>query len=648
MADECRYIIDRANLHYVRKQASEFLCDLNERVTVIENHPQGGIVLDYRYTNGSTGTLWDVPDWDTVEWGTSVGGIPPAGYIAFDSLVFDQVTEVYINKLTQNGNDVSAIIAPLDIGSLIGVFEKDPPNNTSFFETTAEPIDSGSYYTIPVVPSIFTGQALPSVDEAPVSVHIIANYQALVPSGGERPEVLKKNSSDDYDTVWELVGHDEVAGVTPDQHHKEVHTHDGTPEEGGSIAHAVTTGQTVDDHHRQLHKLYGDDADGFNQHGDVQILDPLQERHVLAWNSLVFNPEFRMNWRGNWVSGQYQTHDVVLDNPYTMAANKPTFDRAAPQGIGDVAYTLPDIPAWIPATDTAVIYSGHYYVFTENVEIRSLRVWCPEVAAGVRYSVVVITNPNSPNPTYNTIEDPILNEGNWTVLGVDTKLVAAGTELLIYLASANSGGETTWAYNWTKQTSSNTATPTSGGWNTNVQLSLLRINWLDDEAFPVNHQLELQVVVDTVFEISQVGSPEKFTHYRVTDPYVEGGDFTEYQVTLIAQQNGGVDVGAPSQVRAVQPIPDPTKLVFISNYWDGNQPDWGTIQSFLQLDGVGQPVNPDNAYGVDIAVQRMVVSDDWDLVASFGGGGGGGESSPFPEAPFDGEVYGRDGLALDW
>lgn len=35
MAD-CKYIIERSNLHNVRKQASEFLCDLDARVTVLE------------------------------------------------------------------------------------------------------------------------------------------------------------------------------------------------------------------------------------------------------------------------------------------------------------------------------------------------------------------------------------------------------------------------------------------------------------------------------------------------------------------------------------------------------------------------------------------------------------------------------------
>ena len=116
MADDCKYIIDRANLHYVRKQASEFLCDLNERVSEIENHPQGGIVLDYLYTDGATGSFWDTeagtPDgvyWDTVigtpegvEWGNYTGELPAAGYISVDAQLFEDVTVFNINKLTQN------------------------------------------------------------------------------------------------------------------------------------------------------------------------------------------------------------------------------------------------------------------------------------------------------------------------------------------------------------------------------------------------------------------------------------------------------------------------------------------------------------------------------------------------------------------
>jgi hypothetical protein len=439
-----------------------------------------------------------------------------------------------------------------------------------------------------------------------------------------------------------VTDHDQLNNILPDDHHDKLHTHDGL-DGSGTVLHENTTGRTANDHHPHVHKLYGDDAVDVNQHSDVNTVLPIETRHLLAWNELgAFAPEFRMNWRGFWGQQEYQKHDVVLDIPYTMIANKVTTDRAAPQPIGNPTYQYPDIPAWQPFSNASVVYTGHKYVFTETVEVRALRVWIPEIGENISYRIVLIADPNGANPVYRVAENPTLRAGEWTVVGVNTELILAGQEWLIYIDSVNSGSESTWAYNWNKATSSNTATPPDGNWNTNVQQSLLRINWLDAEAIPVSHQQELQVVPNTIFEISEVGQPEKLEHYRVNGAYTEGTNWTEYNVTLIRQENGGVGVGSASQVRAVQPVADPTEFVYLPDQWLGNQPVWGTIESFLAYDGIDQGVSPNIGYGIDLSVQQLNISDDWDVVASFGTGGGGGESEPFPEVPDDGVTYGRE------
>jgi hypothetical protein len=380
MAEDCKYLISRANLHQVRKQTSQYLCDLDERVTSLEDAPSGGVAVEYKYT-------------------VSLSGDPTPGYLGYDTLSYATVTEVRINKFNRNGNDITGLIADLDIGSLIGVFEEAAPSHTNYVETTALPVQTGDYFTIAVKITTFLNQNLPSVDDADITVYLVANAAGLLPSGGVRPEVLKKNSGDNYDAVWEQVDHDELTGVGIDDHHDKLHTHDGGDGSGtvahmdttgqtendhhpilhahdggdgsGTVAHADTTGQTIDDHHNKSHTHDGVDGSGQilhadtvgktpndhhnqvhllygNDQSDVNSSPILETRNLLAYNisNGLFNPEFRMNWRNTWIQQQYEKHDVVLDSPYTMIANKTTTDPAAPVDVGDPAWDMPDQPIW--------------------------------------------------------------------------------------------------------------------------------------------------------------------------------------------------------------------------------------------------------------------------------------------------------------
>jgi len=326
-----------------------------------------------------------------------------------------------------------------------------------------------------------------------------------------------------------------------------------------------------------------------------------------------------MRWRNIWAAGQYYAGDVVIDLPYTMIANKDTSDRAAPQPIGSPEYDLPDVPAWVEQANNSIIDSGHQYTFSETVELRGIRVWGPEVTANTSYNAVLVkTSPGQP-PVYVTRDDLVLTAGQWTTLAIGSEIIRAGDQWLLTLTAQNSGTEQTWAYNWEMQSSSNNTDPNAGFWNTNVQQSILRINWEDAEAIPGFHQLELQVVPDTIFEIAQLGSLEKLVHYKVIGLYTEGADWTEYNVTLVRQENGGPDVGSGTQIRAVQPISDPTKYAEQAAWWTANQPLWGTIQGALYFDGVNQGPPIDTAFGVDLQIQRLSISEDWDFVSKSSG-----------------------------
>ena len=99
-----------------------------------------------------------------------------------------------------------------------------------------------------------------------------------------------------------------------------------------------------------------------------------------------------MRWRNEWEPVQYYQGDVVRDGVYLMIANKDTTDSAAPQDNGVPAWDMPDVPTWANFAQTAVVGSGHSYVFSEAAYINSVRVWPPTTGAGIFYRLTTVLN----------------------------------------------------------------------------------------------------------------------------------------------------------------------------------------------------------------------------------------------------------------
>ena len=607
--------INRGNLHNVREQIGTQLTELDDQIEDIIDYlgavPPSGLVIDMF--------------WSDVE----TPGDPGSGYIGADNNDIYLVDKLYISKDTAAGNNMSVIVEALDPEDILLLFQQTGAYNTAYLVVDAKAVDMGTWYELDVRPSTATGMSIDNAQGDPIRWGIIGNPNRYLPEGGDTGDIIHKVSPTNYDVEW-------VDGDTK-------FLPQGTQ-------HIDIPGRGPDDHHPMNHALYG------NTQSDVDITKTLEVRHLLArdeTNSKFF-AEHRVNWRGNWGQQTYYKHDMVFDVGYTMIANKETTDRAAPTPVGDPAWTLPEIPPWGQYSATAVIYTGHFYQFTQTGYFRALRIWVPEVTDNSNYRLVVIKNPNSSVPEVVAATLNITNEDDWATVGIDTQLVLAGEEWLIYLDSYSSAGETTWAYNWLYGGVDNINEPISGDWNHSQQNTVLRINWLDAETTPVDHQLELQVVPNTIFEISEVGNPANFIHYQVQGAYVERTASTEYTVTVV--NTGGVWPpvgGTGTQIRAVQPVPDPTKFVGIDAYWTpynagaGTMPSWATITSFLQFDGVAQPVQGDEAYGIDLSFQPVIVSEDWDIV-SLTSGGTGEVGNPFPEAPDTGLTYGRHGTDKEW
>jgi hypothetical protein len=330
-----------------------------------------------------------------------------------------------------------------------------------------------------------------------------------------------------------------------------------------------------------------------------------------------------MIWKNTWEPTAYSKDEVVKDGDFTMIANKSTTDRAAPVPSAPPAWVLPDVPTFTTESNESVVYSGQTYVFSESGWLQAVRVWVPEISATTNYRLVIIDVTNINAPIYTTIEEPVLNLNDWTILFSTIELVGPGRSLIIYLDAVNSGADTQVTGGWRYDGESNTGAPGTSGWNRRTQNDIIRINKTDLDSVDRSAEL-LGIIANSEIQIVETAIPDKFRTYMTNSPPVDQGNYVEYSVVEINSNLGGPDVSENCTMTATIPIALPTQYVQQLNAFPGLEPTWASIEGFLQFDGVDQPGHEDTAFGIDLRFTPANVSEDWDLVAISGSGGGGG------------------------
>ena len=308
----------------------------------------------------------------------------------------------------------------------------------------------------------------------------------------------------------------------------------------------------------------------------------------------------------------YPSGSVVSDGPWLMCALRATFDKAAPVPEGEPSWSVADVPGFADQQNSAVVYSGHQYTFTEPGVVQGLRVWVPELSGSTNYRIVIadITDPN--NIVGATYEEPVLTEDGWQIIALSQKLVAAGTVWLVYLDALNSGGDTLVTGGWSYQgTSGNAPVPSVGSWSRDNTNLVLRINKTDLDGTDRTSELS-GMIPGTSVAFVQTDNPNKSYQYVIDgEPTDNGTDFSFPVALSNLGPLGGVDVGAVSTMTATVPIPQDTKY---SEAPGLPAPSWATVESYLAYDGVNQGAS-NVTYGVDLEFQVADFSPDWSIMA---------------------------------
>ena len=342
------------------------------------------------------------------------------------------------------------------------------------------------------------------------------------------------------------------------------------------------------------------------------------------------SPSNALIWRGEWNTSNtpYAANSFVKDGAYAAISLTSTSERVEPTLVGSPEYTLPDDGSGFTVSDSAsVIHSGQTYTFTKGGFLKQVRVYVPTLTSDTNYRFILVDETDPASPKVSIIEEPVLQEDNWTTIAANNILVLPEAKLRLIVDALNSGSDTSFNGGWTYLGTNNTGAPTAQGWNRRTQNDVLRFDKTDLDSTDRTSELN-GVITGSTIQIIETANASNFFTYTVIGAPIDQGTYVEYPVALEDQGGTGVPVSATSTATFTVPIPQNTDYVQNTGYWATNEPDWATVEGFLEFDGVPQAGNEDNAFGIDIQFQEAVVSDDWDYLpfvgnSSTAGGGGG-------------------------
>jgi hypothetical protein len=315
-------------------------------------------------------------------------------------------------------------------------------------------------------------------------------------------------------------------------------------------------------------------------------------------------------WMGNWQEGLYYPAGAeVRDQNYLCICVAPlTLEKPAPVPEGSPSFSL---PSYTPAdqSHTGFVRSGNIFTITQGGYVTQLRVWLPEVAPNITYQVVVVRTDIFGNKTSSTTSNFVGLLDNWAVVSTPNALSPVGTKYEIFLDALNSGGSTQFTGGWTYQGSTQSGAPATQSWTVDNQFLNLRVSDLDLDGTDRTSELS-GVIANSTITITDIDNPNNFQVYRV-NATTDQGTYVQYSVTL-TDAEGSIGAGNTTRLDFDVPIAQSTTYSEEVGVWPAGNPSWGTVQGYLELDGVVSSV-PNNAYGVDIEFQPATISTDWDI-----------------------------------
>jgi hypothetical protein len=308
--------------------------------------------------------------------------------------------------------------------------------------------------------------------------------------------------------------------------------------------------------------------------------------------------EDRMRWLNFW-EGDYTTYeknDVVKDGNWTMVANKQTSDKPAPLPIGDSFYIYQGTTSTVQEIEAKQIIYGNRYTNNTPLEILAYKVY---TVLGNTYNIFIVEDP---------LGDKILTQlavfnaskTGWAEFSI-SPLVIKNTVFDIVVVEKEAAPTTSfWEAFYDYSTPSINSTPDSGEIiHGNRLKDTLRIHKTDHDGN------------DKSADLLSLGNGDLISGNSVNWNIQSITDDGSYVSIKILPETQGLDGVFNFKFENVTPVI--LQYIEDTDYWATTS---YTVQGLFIADGPYENiVANDNAYSLDIKIQKLNLSADWDILA---------------------------------
>lgn len=418
------------------------------------------------------------------------------------------------------------------------------------------------------------------------------------------------------------LSHIQIVDIDPNQHHAQNHIHDGT-DGSGTISHTVitekdgvschpitsitglATEQIRQDqdlinhtalpnaHHNQIHNLYGTD------HSDINVAIALAQGMGLFWDAV--KGKFQLEYRAEMLTyvddgRTYYPQQTVLVNGYLSVAQVETTDYPVPilEGIAELLYkgAAPEAAATVKT-----ITFGTRYHLNEAFSFDLYRV---NVISGNHYTVYYIEDPLG-TPIVTQIIDFIADTTGWIEFSRAPKIFPAGiVNDIVVTVGEPAQTPTVWAGNWDYSKPNNVTIPLTGQVTHSAkELDALYISKIDNIGGDRSAELLALETGDRI----KLGSIEwSISVILDLGTYLNLVIAPATQAAVVGDQEFSFETVTATPITRMQDI----------DYWTNNYP--GQVEGLYIENGAYENIVPDgHAYGLDIRLQRISQSPDWNL-----------------------------------
>ena len=311
-----------------------------------------------------------------------------------------------------------------------------------------------------------------------------------------------------------------------------------------------------------------------------------------------------VRWQGQWVQGDYTPHDIVRDGDWTMVCINPTSDKPAPEALGNPVWATDAIGgltfSGLTSDDAVSVTGTRYYTSDHGILARGYRWWPPENSGNFTYELWTL---NSAQGQLSKLFGPLIptTSGAWIEVPW-TALIPQGVTLDLALVCRSLTQPNTFTSNW--QTKNENSNPGSGEAIFRNNQTEVRVSNTDKN--DTNQEANLQAIeIGATMDCGGLS----WVVTNITTNGSGGGGRHNFFISPAQGRPNENDQNITWSWGSTDPIP----YVEDSNFYAGTS----DIQGFS--DDVYPPAAlTENAHGVDLMIDEIVASEDWDLVAYSG------------------------------